>query len=43
MERDLFEIILFLSLQLKTDAKNWRAEVLFDISSSSFPFLAMVD
>ena len=38
MERDLFEIILFLSLQLKTDVKNWRAE--FSLTSAvhlSFP------
>ena len=38
MERDLFEIMLFLSLQLETDVKNWRAEVVFDISSSFFLF-----
>ena len=38
MERDLFESILSLSLQLKIGMKNSHAEVLFEISSSFFLF-----
>ena len=38
MERDLFESILSLSLQLKIDVKNLHAEVLFEISISFFLF-----
>ena len=34
MECDLFENILSLSLQLKTNVKIWHAEVLFEISFS---------
>ena len=39
MERDLFESILSLSLQLKINMKNWHTEALFEMS----PFLTMVD
>ena len=35
MKRDLFESILSFSFQQKIDAKNWHAEDIFDLSSSS--------
>ena len=38
MERDLFESILSLSLQLKIDVKNLYTEDLFEISISFFLF-----